>query len=304
MYKIHALIFSLLLSVCAFAQNKTIDSLEKTFTYQHGSITLKDGIGTLDVPSGFKYLDAVQAEKVLVEIWNNPKSENISMGFLLPEKQGVLDVSGYVFNIQYDAIGYVKDDDANDINYDELLTTLKEEAVAENESRKKEGYGTIEIVGWASKPFYDKTKNVLHWAKEIRFEGDSVNTLNYNVRVLGRKGVLVLNAISTMGEIDKVKAGVPHVLNVVHFSEGMKYADFNPGVDDVATWTIGGLVAGKVLAKVGFFALILKFWKLIAVGVVAAFAAVKRLFFGKKNEEEDELKPALLPAEDEQKEAN
>ena len=38
-------------------------------------------------------------------------------------------------------------------------------------------------------------------------------------------------------------------------------ADFDSKIDNVAAWTIGGLVAGKVLAKAGFFAIILKFIK-------------------------------------------
>jgi uncharacterized membrane-anchored protein len=36
------------------------------------------------------------------------------------------------------------------------------------------------------------------WAKEIRFGDREENTLNYNVRVLGRKCVLVLDFIAGM----------------------------------------------------------------------------------------------------------
>ena len=98
-----------------------IDSIEKTFTYQHGTISLKDGIGTIKIPAGFKYLEPIQAERVLVNLWGNPKGDNLTLGLLLPENQGVLGDHGYVFNIQYDAIGYVKDDDAAKIDYAKLL---------------------------------------------------------------------------------------------------------------------------------------------------------------------------------------
>jgi uncharacterized membrane-anchored protein len=126
MKTLYALLAAMVLSfnVC-LAQDSTslkIDSLEKTFTYQHGTINIGNGIGTIKVPKGFKYLDSLQAARVLVDLWNNPKYENMSLGFLLPENQGILDQHGYVFNIQYDPIGYVKDDDANDINYSDLLT--------------------------------------------------------------------------------------------------------------------------------------------------------------------------------------
>lgn len=276
-----------------------IKAIESQFTYQHGAIKIGNGIGVINVPPGFKYLDSIQAEKVLTDVWGNPKGTSKSLGFLLPEKQGILSEGSYVFNIEYDAIGYVKDDDADDIDYDELLENMKKEAKEESPEREKQGYSSIEMVGWASKPYYDKDRHILHWAKEIKFGNDSINTLNYNVRVLGRKGVLILNAIATMQELPPVKASIPQVLNSVAFSDGNKYTEFDSSVDNVAAWTIGGLVAGKILAKVGFFALILKFWKLIAIGAVAAFSAIKKFFGFKKAEPapaEEETQPvAELP---------
>jgi hypothetical protein len=86
---------------------------------------------------------------------------------------------------------------------------------------------------------------------------------------------------------------VPHVLTMVAFTDGNKYTNFDSGIDKVAAWTIGGLVAGKILAKVGFFALAVKFWKLIGLGIVAAFTAIKKFFGGKKSAE------PVTPAEEE-----
>ncbi|MBK6818283.1 MAG: hypothetical protein IPG85_01185 [Bacteroidetes bacterium] len=45
------------------AMRLKIDSLENTFKYTHGEITLQGGIGKITVPDGFKYLEPVQAEK-------------------------------------------------------------------------------------------------------------------------------------------------------------------------------------------------------------------------------------------------
>jgi uncharacterized membrane-anchored protein len=47
-------------------------------------------------------------------------------------------------------------------------------------------------------------------------------------------------------------------------------------VDEVAAWTVGGLVAGKVMAKAGFFVVLLKFWKVIALAVAGAGSFVWR----------------------------
>lgn len=292
MKKIANCIFLFLCSLVAFSQQEDttniqaqLDSIEHSFTYQHGSITLKNGVGVINVPDGFKYLDAAQAEKVLVDLWGNAPGENISLGMILPEDQRLLSDTGYVFNIQYDEIGYVKDDDADKIDYQELLDQMKKDAVEENKERIKGGYEPVQIVGWASTPFYDKEKKILHWAKEVKFGDSEINTLNYNVRILGRKGVIVLNAIATMPNVAIVKKDVAKVLDIVQFSDGQAYKDFNPDMDEVAAWTIGGLVAGKLLAKAGVLAFLLKFWKLIAVAVAGAGGALWKKFRKKKEEE-------------------
>lgn len=255
-----------------------IDSIEKSFKYQYGTITLSNGIGKITIPKGFKYLDPAQAETVLVDLWGNPKSENATLGMIFPEAQGVLSETGYAFNIQYDEIGYVKDNDADKIDYDDLLQQMQDEAKEVNNARAAQGYEAIQIVGWAAKPYYDHKRKILHWAKEIKFGDAEVNTLNYNVRILGRKGVLVMNAIAVMPDLAEVKKDVPQVLDIVTFNDGYAYKDFDPKIDQVAAWTIGGLVAGKVLSKVGFLALLIKFWKIIALAVAGAFGAMFKFF--------------------------
>jgi uncharacterized membrane-anchored protein len=250
-----------------------IDSIERSMQYEKGTVTLADGMATLNIPEGFKFLNAKQAEYVITELWGNPKSDNITMGMILPQEAGVMSADAWTFNIQYDAIGYVDDSDAADINYDDLLKQLQEEEVEENKQREQNGYSAIHTVGWASPPYYDADKKVLHWAKELQFgapQTGTPNTLNYNVRILGRKGVLVLNAIATVDKLEEVKKAIPSVLNMVAFEQGHRYSDFNPDVDEVAAWTIGGLVAGKVLAKAGFFAVLAKFWKVIAIALAGA----------------------------------
>jgi uncharacterized membrane-anchored protein len=260
--------------------------LDSSFHYQHGTVKLKNDIGSIRVPAGFKYLDPEQSSKVLVDIWGNPKEPGeATLGMLFPENGSVM--TSWAFNIVYDEIGYVKDDDADDINYEELLEEMKKESEEENKERTKNGYQAIKIIGWAAKPYYDKERKTLHWAKEFHFEGDSVNTLNYNVRVLGRKGVMVLNAIASMDQFDEVNKNIGKVQDVVQFADGKQYKDFDPKIDEVAAWTIGGLVAGKVLAKVGFFAVLVKFWKIIAIAVAGAGTAVwkwiKTRFSGGEN---------------------
>jgi len=259
------------------------DKIEKSFKYESGKITLSAGEGTLNVPKGFKFLNAAQTQDVLSNLWGNPEDKSV-LGSLVPDGKGVTHSNSWMFVISYQGDGFVKDDDAGDIDYDDLLKTMKEDVQAENEERKKGGYPEVQLVGWASKPYYDNNLKVLHWAKELKFGTDEANTLNYDLRVLGRKGMYNISAVAGMDELAEVKASIPGILKSVEFNQGHKYLDFDADTDTVAAWTIGGLVAGKVLAKVGFFAILAKFGKIIVIGIIAAFAGLKKFIFGKKDQ--------------------
>lgn len=255
------------------------DSINNSFHYSYGTVELMDGVATITVPNGYKFLDSKQSSYVLADLWGNPPSE--CLGMLFPEEiSPISDNFTYAVEITYSEDGYIEDDDAEDIDYDDLLEEMQSDAKEENSLRKEEGYPTIELVGWASPPYYDKTAKKLHWAKELNFEGSDVNTLNYNIRILGRKGYLNMNAIGDIDVLPVFKNDINEILASVEFNEGHKYSNFDPDIDKVAAYGIGGLIAGKLLAKAGFFAALLKFWKVIAVAVVGAFAALKKKLFG------------------------
>jgi len=263
------------------------DSINKTLKYETGLVKILD-IATLNIPAGFKFLDAKQSRLVLEDIWGNPEDKTV-LGMIFPEYGGPLSDSSYAFAITWDEMGYVKDDDAKDMDYAALLKDLQSDEKEMNAERIKMGYEPIHMVGWAQKPYYDGEKKVLHWAKELNFGESETNTLNYDVRVLGRKGVLSLNAIAAIDQLPLVAQDIPQVLAMAEFTEGNKYSDFNSSTDNIAAYTVGGLVAGKVLAKAGFFAMLLKGWKFILIGLIAVWGALKKFVFGKKETPSEEL---------------
>lgn len=267
-----------------------LDQIEAGLNYQTGTIELNSGNATITVPEGFGFLDQKQANYVLSDLWGNPEDETI-LGLLVPEGRGVMDAKSWLFTVSFEEMGYVEDADAEDIDYEDLLEELQEETKEANGQRVELGYEPIEIVGWATVPHYDADRKILHWAKEIHFGTDSMNTLNYNLRVLGRKGVFVLNAVASMPELHEVAANLELVITSIDFKEGHKYTDFLPDVDEVAAWSIGGLVAGKILAKAGFFVIFLKFWKVIAIAVASFGGAIWKKIKGKKEKKDAYKRP-------------
>lgn len=261
------------------------EALAATLKYREGEIVLKNGLATLTVPEGLRFLDGHDAATVLVKLWSNPPMED-PLGMLMPADTSPLDSNAWAVIITYAEDGYVKDQEAEKIDYAELLREMQKGARAANSEREKKGFATVELVGWAAPPRYDKEAHKLYWAKELRFSDAKQNTLNYNIRMLGRRGVLVLNAVAAMSQLEEIEQTSPKILAAIDFNAGHRYADFNPAAGDkIATYGLAALVAGGVAAKLGFFkglwVLILGAKKFIIIGVLAVGAWFRKLF-GKK----------------------
>jgi uncharacterized membrane-anchored protein len=262
-----------------------IASLWSAIEKQQGKVTLPNNIATLIVPDNFYYLSPADAEKLLVDIWGNvPGSGQDGFGVLFPVDISPLADESWAVTIDYEEDGYVSDEDADDIDYDELLSIMKKDTEESSQYRIQQGYEAIKLVGWASAPYYDKAEHKLHWAKELKFGDNELNTLNYNIRVLGRKGVLVLNFIAGMNQKELIDSQLNTVLAMAEFNEGSRYEDFDPDIDTIAAYGLGTLVAGKVIAKTGMLAAALIFLKKFGVIILVGIGALFGKLFKRKQD--------------------
>ena len=201
----------MLVPVAASAQNParpntTAEEFEAKLGYQSGDVALQNGMATIHVPRSFRFLGPEGSGRLLVEAWGNPPdSADDVLGMLVPAAVSPLSDEGWGIVITYNEDGYVNDSDAGKINYANLLKEMQEDAAAANEERKKQGFETVTLVGWAEPPHYDAAAHKLYWAKDLMFGSEAEHTLNYNIRILGRRGVLVLNAVSGMKQLDAIR---------------------------------------------------------------------------------------------------
>lgn len=243
----------------------------------HGTVALPGGLVELQLPDTLYALDAADARYVTETVWGNPADDTI-LGMVLAAGTTPLDEDAWAVVLQYDPLGHVSDADAAAIDYDGLLADMQAGTSEENAVRRQQGYPEITLIGWAAPPHYDAAEKKLHWAKRLRFSDAPGETLNYNVRVLGREGVLVANFVAGMEQLPSVELALPAVLSMIHFTAGNRYADFTPGVDQVAAVGIAGLIAGKLASKAGLLALLLPFLKNFAVLLLLPVLWVGRLF--------------------------
>lgn len=239
-----------------------------------------DGRATIRVPEGFQFLEKKDAKKFLEMTGNEPDGDET--GALINKN----DDWWVIF--EFDEIGYVKDDDKNDLNADKLLQSYREGTAAMNERRKDEGIPPIEIVGWHVAPNYnDQTKN-LEWSIEAESRGRRF--VNYNVRLLGRKGVTKITLLESRAKVDSTLPKFRELLKSHKYTSGESYAEYRQG-DKIAKYGLGALVLGGAAAAAAKFGLLgpvilflKKGWKVVALGIAGAAAWLKNLFTGKKKD--------------------
>jgi uncharacterized membrane-anchored protein len=264
---------------------QTAEEFLASLSFSQGDVDLKDGLAKIALGDRYRYLGAEDTERVLVDAWGNPPGQS-ALGMIFPAGMGPLDDASWAVVVKYQEDGYVADDEAADMDYAALLDEMKEGARESNEARREAGFATVELVDWAEPPRYDAGNHKLYWAKRLAFEGNEEHTLNYDIRILGRRGVLVLSAVGGISQIDDIRTGMQDVLGIVEFNSGHRYTDFDATADQVATYGLGALIAGGVAAKTGMLAklgvLLLAGKKVIGIGILAVGGLVARVFGRRK----------------------
>jgi uncharacterized membrane-anchored protein len=141
--------------------------------------------------------------------------------------------------IRYDAEGYIEDDET--IDADELLTSLREGLDAASEERVERGFQALSLDGWAEPPHYDRAQHHLVWALIL---GDADGkSVNYNTRVLGRRGFASLNLVTDPAALAAYEPEAAKLLASTRFAAGARYEDFDASSDKTAAYGLAGLIA-------------------------------------------------------------
>ncbi len=210
----------------------------------------------------------------MMEAEGEPSSGN-EVGFLRPTN------GGWAVYFEYDDVGYVKDDEKNKLDAAKLLAAIKAGNDEGNKERKRNGNPPLIIVGWEQEPKYDEKTHNLTWAIRATSEGQPI--LNYNTRLLGRKGVMEVVLVCDPENLNTILPTFSSVLGDYKFNAGGSYAEYKPG-DKVAKYGLGALVLGGAAvgaAKLGLLGPVILFfkkaWKLVIIAFVAVIGFFKKI---------------------------
>ena len=256
---------------------------------QFESIGWKDGPttgdiqhATITVPEGAMFADGPGARKYL-ELNHNPTSGE-ELGMVAAK-----DLSWFVI-FDFSDIGFVKDDEKEDIDADAILESLREGTAEANKIRKERGWDTVTVDGWASPPRYEPTTHNLEWATRLKNDKTGNKSINHDIRMLGRSGVMNAGLVVSPDNYQQTLPNTRKMLEGFTFKEGKRYSEFKPG-DKIAKVGLIGLMTGgavAVAAKTGILAKLGKgAIKLIAIAVAGVGGALAKLFGRKKAEPTD-----------------
>jgi len=249
------------------------------FDWQFGPAVaqLGDGLAEIEIPDGYMALGREETQR-LMEYLENPVN-GTEVGTIAPAE----DDANWFVVFEWDTIGYVADDDHEDIDAAALLASIREGTEAANEERAKRGWGTMEIVGWQEEPHYDEETQNLTWAVLGRSGGyDNVNRI---MKILGRRGVMTATLVSDTHILPVASVETDQMLVNFRFRPGNTYAEYIPGKDKLAEIGLAALIVGGAGAALVQSGLLVRFWKVILAGFAAVGGGIAKLFGGGKSEQ-------------------
>jgi uncharacterized membrane-anchored protein len=226
---------------------------------------------TLAVPEGFMFLHPEETTK-FQEFIENPTSGRESL--IAPD-----DLRWFGL-FEFEDIGYVKDDE--EIDAAALLDSIKEGTKAGNEERRRRGWAELHITGWRFEPRYDAATQRLEWA--IDGVSENLPVVNFNTRLLGRKGVTSATLVADPESLDAAVGEFKDVLSGFDYTAGERYADVQEG-DRMAEYGLAALIAGGGAAVAAKSGLLKSLWKVLAAAGAAVAVWLGRVFRGKKQQD-------------------
>jgi uncharacterized membrane-anchored protein len=235
--------------------------------WQYGPSLGKLGrVALITVPAGYRFTGPGGARKLLELLGHHSGGDEL--GALVPNARYLENVWYVVF--RFYETGYVRDDDLNALNPDDLLKGIR--------------HGEKEVV-WEQQPSYNRAMHRLTYA--VRFSNGE-ETVNYSTWVLGRRGIMCARLVVSAQKAALVIPAFQGLMRGLSYQDAERYSEFVEG-DKIADQGLAALVSGggptaKSLLESAFVRYLLR--KLLLPVLLAIGGAIawfwRRLFGGRE----------------------
>jgi len=236
------------------------------------------GEATLDVPAKYIFTGRDGARYVLKQGGNLLTDQEV--GLVTPQTPPGDKQEHWFVVFEYDPMGHVKDDERHSIDANALLEGMREGNRKANEQKRRQGLPTLDVVAWAVQPHYDETTHNLEWGLTLHSkqgEQDMDDVVNYEVRLLGREGVMRSTLVISPTGMDTALPAFRALLKGFSFRPGRRYAEYRQG-DRLAQVGLTALIGGGAVAVAAKSGLLKYLWKILVAAGVAIVAFLRRIF--------------------------
>ncbi|HEU5396670.1 MAG TPA: DUF2167 domain-containing protein [Verrucomicrobiae bacterium] len=190
-------------------------------------------VGDIDVPLGYRFIDAQGAHGLLTRM-NNPAPSGLA-GILAPASGQWMAV------LEYKKIGYVTRGSHDTLDAKAILQAVRQRTDVQNQSLVRAGMQPFVSVDWTLAPVYDPWQHSVEWA--VNAQTCSTSVINHTVLLLARHGVLDVTVVQpAQSALDIVP--LSQLASCISFKVGERYTDHQDG-DAVAAANLQELVIGN-----------------------------------------------------------
>lgn len=195
------------------------------------------GIATISVPTNFAFAGGPEAAKYMEQCHNLPHPA--LKGVVRPQKGG-----SWHLSFEYLDIGHVPDDEKQSLDAAAILREKQIRQISANEQLRRRGWEALHPIEWLSPPAYEADTKRLSWSLRLTKEAPATGEVcNYNVRLLGRTGVMSVTLACDPREAKALLPQVKSLLAGYEFTSGQSYGEWRVG-DKVAAYGLTGLITG------------------------------------------------------------
>ena len=222
-------------------------------------------VAELKLPEGYAAVSGADARRISEALRNPVGDQNFTLVF----------TDKWYIKFTFDDMGYVKEDEKGSLDANAIFESIREGTERANAERAKRGWPPLKLVGWQEPPHYDDQTHNLTWA--IRAEANGVPVVNYDTRVLGRRGVMRVKLVTDPETLPTAVAEFNTFLAGYSFKKGNRYAEWVQG-DKVAAVGLTALITGGAAAVAVKSGLLKSLWKVLAAAGVASLAFFRKIF--------------------------
>ncbi len=259
--------------------------IELPAQFQRGPLAIALGTeATLDLPTDFSFLPAMETRALLRE-WGNRPSDR-TLGMIIPTREG--SPPPWFMVITRVPEGHVEAIDTPDWDHDALLAAIRQGLAGNNAARREAGAAQTEVLGWARPPRFDPAAQRLTWALSIRDkpapgataaggdpddepdeDPDAELIANDNTILLGRRGYLSASVVLPIVDYVRHAGEIATLVAAIGFRPGERYTDFQAVSDRRSPRTLADLLVAEPAPRAGWLDRLLT-WRVEAAYVLGA----------------------------------